>query len=236
VKPFIGVSCSFSENKRGQGQCTVPASYVDAVQAAGGVPIIVPQVHERDDALAILNRLDAMIFTGGADIRPERYGEGLHSKTKLVTDRRETSDFMFAEAAIERDMPVMAICYGCQLLNVALGGTLYQDVPDQIGSEIAHASSEAPYPRHMVRIEPGTKLAGILQAKEVLANSSHHQAVKSVAEPVIISARAEDGVIEAIESTTHRHILGIQWHPERLIDEEKHLALFRALVQEASNR
>ncbi|NOZ22970.1 MAG: gamma-glutamyl-gamma-aminobutyrate hydrolase family protein [Planctomycetes bacterium] len=236
MKPLIGVSCNFNESKPGLGQCTVPASYVDAVQAAGGVPIIVPQVHEREDALAILDKLDAMIFTGGADIRPERYGEEQHPKTKLVAERRETSDFMFAKAAIERDMPVMAICYGCQVLDVAFGGTLYQDVPDQLKTDIKHSAEGGTYPRHMVCIEPGTKLAGILQVEEILANSSHHQAVKAVTEPVIISARAEDGVIEAIESTAHRHILGIQWHPEKLIDEEKHLALFRALVQEASSR
>ncbi|MEW6357130.1 MAG: gamma-glutamyl-gamma-aminobutyrate hydrolase family protein [Planctomycetota bacterium] len=236
MKPLIGVSCNFAESKDGSGQCTVPAAYLDAVQAAGGAPVITPQVQTLEDACAILDRLDGILFTGGADIRPERYGEPPHPKTKLVSERRETSDFLFAEEAIRRNMPVMAICYGCQVLNIAFGGTLYQDVPDQTKTDVTHAASGPPYPRHRVRIEPGTKLAEILQAEELLANSSHHQAVKAVADPVIVSARAEDGVVEAIESTAHRFALGIQWHPERLIDEEKHLALFGAFVQEATRR
>jgi len=233
MKPFIGVSCNFAESKDGPGQCTVPAAYTDAVQAAQGVPIIVAPVDALEDARAILDKLDGVIFTGGADIRPHHYGEEMHPKAKLVSERREKFDLMLVKEAIQRDMPVMAICYGCQLLNVAFGGSLYQDVLDQIGTEMPHTGEGA---KHKVKIEKGTRLWDILKSDEIETNSSHHQSVKTVAEPVIVSARAEDGVIEAIESTAHRHILGIQWHPERLTEQEKHMSLFQALVEEAARR
>jgi len=232
MKPTIGVTCGYKENDDGTGQCIVPAAYSDAVQAAGGIPLIVAPVDVLEDACVVLDKLDGLIVTGGADMRPERYGEEAHPKTKLIPERRERFDFMLVEEAIRRDLPILAICYGCQVLNVALGGALVQDVPDQLKTDTAHAGKGA---MHRVRIEKGTKVWDILQAEEIESNSSHHQAVKSVGEGVVIGARACDGVVEAIESLRHRFLLGIQWHPERLVDRKEHLALFEALVREASS-
>lgn len=233
MKPLIGVSCNFVEKEGGAGDCVVGAPYVDAVRIAGGLPAILPPLDRAEDAQELLGRLEGVVFIGGADLRPQRYGEEMHPMTKLVSERREKADFLYLDAAMRRDMPTMAICYGCQALNVAFGGSLYQDIPMQIKTGVLHAGTGA---RHGVRVERGTKLWGILKRDEIETNSFHHQAVKAVKEPMVVSARASDGVVEAIESTRHRLMLGIQWHPERMVDKEEHLMLFQALVEEARRR
>jgi len=179
----------------------------------------------------MFNVVRGVLITGGRDISPERYGDSPHPATNRVAPEREEFDFLLLEEIKRLDVPTLAICYGIQALNVAFGGTLYQDITDEIPSAENHRLDSNK--RHRVRVEAGSLLHRILGVEELMTNSSHHQAIKTTKEPIRRVALSEDGIVEAIESTEHRFILGVQWHPERMTDEELHLRLFKALVEEA---
>jgi putative glutamine amidotransferase len=194
-------------------------NYCDAVVAAGGLPILLP--HEPAQAAAYLALLDGLIVTGGAfDVDPALFGAGTRHTSVTTKDRRTAFELAVARAALERDKPVLGICGGQQLLNVALGGTLVQHIPDEIPNALAH---EQPNPRtepgHVVKIAHGTLLHRVTGADELLVNSAHHQAVKDVAAPVVVDAVAPDGVIEGIEDPRRRFCIGVQWHPEYLLSD-----------------
>ena len=200
-------------------------NYFSAVAEAGGLPVALP--HEPALALDYLGRLDGLLVTGGAfDVDPALWGsEALHPKATLKPGR---TDFEVAatRAALARDMPVLGICGGQQLLAVALGGTLIQHIPDEAPSAIAH---EQPNPRtepgHEIQVEPGTLLARVTGAARMAVNSAHHQAVRAVPDGVVVNARAPDGLVEGIESARHRWALGVQWHPEYAVDPADPLIL-----------
>ncbi len=200
-------------------------NYFSAVVEAGGLPVALP--HEPALALDYLGRLDGLLVTGGAfDVDPALWGnEALHPKAALKPGR---TDFEVAatRAALAKDMPVLGICGGQQLLAVALGGTLIQHIPDEAPSAIAH---EQPNPRtepgHEIRVEPGTLLARVTGAARMAVNSAHHQAVRAVPDGVVVNARAPDGLVEGIESVRHRWALGVQWHPEYAVDRADPLIL-----------
>ena len=206
------------------------ADYFDSVELAGGVPVLIPQVRGDEALRDLLGRLDGLVITGGPDTPPERYGQPAHPMTKPVHKRRDEFDFRCVEAALDLGLPILAICYGAQLLNVFLGGTLIQDIPSQRPSAGRHVQ-DGPRLLHPVRIEPGTKLAHCLGAAELEANSSHHQAVDRLGRGLRVSARSRDGIIEGVETTDDRLILGVQWHPEELAAKSPdHLKLFQAVV------
>lgn len=204
-------------------------NYCAAVEQAGGLPLLLP--HEPDRAGDYLDLLDGIVVTGGAfDIDPALFGADSRHQTVTTKDRRTQFELVLTRSAIARDLPVLGICGGQQLLNVALGGTLVQHIPDEIANALAH---EQPNPRdqpgHVVRVTPGTLLARIVNAAEIPVNSAHHQAVKSVAGTVIVNAVATDGVIEGIEDTSKRFCLGVQWHPEYSISPADP-AIFAAFI------
>jgi putative glutamine amidotransferase len=193
------------------------------------LPLLLP--HEPDRAGDYLDLLDGIVVTGGAfDIDPALFGADSRHQTVTTKDRRTQFELALTRSAIARDLPVLGICGGQQLLNVALGGTLVQHIPDEIADALAH---EQPNPRdqpgHVVRVVPNTLLARIVQATEIPVNSAHHQAVKAVAGTVIVNAVAPDGVIEGIEDTSKRFCLGVQWHPEYSISPADP-AIFAAFI------
>jgi len=193
------------------------ASYAAALAQAGAVPLGLP--HHPELAEAMLDRIDALVVTGGAfDVDPALYGAGETHPTVSLRAGRTQAEMALLRGALARDMPVLGICGGEQLLAVALGGTLIQHIPDSIADALAH---EQPNPRHEpgheIRIEPGTRLHAMVGARTMRVNSAHHQAVAS-AGTGIASAWAPDGVIEAIEDPSRSFCLGVQWHPEFLID------------------
>jgi putative glutamine amidotransferase len=204
-------------------------NYADAVSQAGGLPVLLPPLPEH--AGAYLDRLDGVIISGGNfDVDPALFGAGARHPSVRTKDLRTAFEMLMVEGALKRDLPLLGICGGEQLLHVVLGGTLIQHIPDEVANALAH---EQPAPRdqpgHTVRLVAGTRLQAIVGADELAVNSSHHQAARDVPAGVVVNAVAADGVIEGIEVPERRFCLGVQWHPEfGLSDADRRL--FAALV------
>lgn len=206
-------------------------NYMGALADAGGLPLGLP--HEAALADAMLDAIDALVVTGGAfDVDPDLYGDGARHETVVLKQDRTATELALLRGALARDMPVLGICGGQQLLAVALGGTLIQHIPDSVPDALAH---EQPNPRHQaghrVALVPGTVLAGIVDAASMQVNSSHHQAVRDPGRG-LVNATAPDGVIEGIEDPSRRFCLGVQWHPEFEIDQGDR-RIFAALIAAA---
>ena len=236
--------------REGQGS-RLPLAYVDAVRAAGGYPLIystfeltpeqnAPAGYEMvtgldQDDTSPLEGASGLVLPGGGDIDPAWYSRPRHPMTRSINHRRDRFELNLLAEALERDLPVLAICHGMQLLNVHLGGTLHQhlaDLPDRVEHD---AGDPAPAPIHAAKIAEDSPLAGIFGATRISINSHHHQGLDNVAEPLKGCAWAEDGVLEAVVSEEHSFVVGVQWHPEVMIDaDEPQLSLFGALVDAAS--
>jgi putative glutamine amidotransferase len=210
-------------------------NYCSAVVRAGGLPILLP--HEPEQAEAYLDKIDGLVVTGGAfDVDPALFGAGVRHATVTTKDRRTAFELAVTRGAVQRDMAVLGICGGQQLLNVALGGTLIQHIPDEVANPLAH---EQPNPRtepgHTVKVAKGSLLHRVTLMDELPVNSAHHQAVKEVAPGMIVDAVAEDGVIEGVEDPRRRFCVGVQWHPEYAISDGD-LRLFAAFIDAAQGR
>jgi len=235
MRPRIALTASLS-TLDGCERVHLPAAYVEAVAAGGGTPIVLPP-GEGPAAEELLAVADGLLLIGGPDLDPCLWGEPRHAKTSLLDPRRQRSDLALVAAADAAGMPVLGICLGIQEMAVHRGGRLIQHVPDETGITLEHAASGQPRPMHNVAIEPDSLLARILRADSVVVNSTHHQAVREPGRGMCIVARSPDGVIEGIEDPTPgRFFLGVQWHPEDLIDRPPHLALFEALCRAAAER
>lgn len=216
TRPIIGLTLD-SEEPGGYSKLpwyALRQNYCAAVVRAGGLPILLP--HEPEQADAYLDEIDGLLVTGGNfDVDPALFGDTSRHPTVKTKDRRTAFEVNVTRGALKRDKPVLGICGGQQLLNVVLGGTLIQHIPDEIDNALAH---EQPNPRteagHIVTVAPGTLLHKICGAEELAVNSAHHPAVKDVGPDVVIDAVAEDGVIEGIEHPGYRYCIGVQWHPE----------------------
>lgn len=211
---LIGITpCRDTENKH----LLLNRDYPDALLQAGALPVILPWETEPKRLAALLERLDGLLLSGGEDISPERYGESRLPVCGGSDAERDAEETALCRLALEKDMPVLAICRGVQLMNVALGGTLYQDVAAQYGDALAHPVYDRPREQvHGVQVLPGTRLAGIIGAEQIRVNSRHHQAVKEPGRGLTVCARAEDGLIEGVEKPEKRFAVGVQWHPESL--------------------
>ncbi|MBM4049507.1 MAG: gamma-glutamyl-gamma-aminobutyrate hydrolase family protein [Planctomycetes bacterium] len=236
MKPLIGITCSFKPD--GRGQTLTPAAYHDAVQRAGGAPILLPPLEADEDIAELLRRLDGLLLSGGPDINPVRYGEEKHEKTMLLAERREHFDLKMAAAAIAAGVPTLGVCLGAQEVNVACRGSLIQDIPSLCPGALVHAAptSGGGETMHEVTIEQGSRLHRILGVTRLSVNSSHHQAARQPGQRLKVCARCDDGIVEALEGDDESFVLAIQWHPERIVDLPKQLDLFRALVDAARLR
>ena len=221
MKPKIGIT-----------PCSRVDDYVESVRLAQGEPVLLAP-----DAIAGLDTVDALLLTGGLDVDPSLYGEAPHATT-AVDRERDRFEIPLARAAIERDMPILAICRGVQVLNVAAGGSLVQDIPSSVTSDLDHSITKPKdHVAHGVAILPGTRLATSLGFSAPLdtcpVNSRHHQAVSRVAPAFIVSAVSPDGVIEAIERPASTFCLGVQWHPENFWRTGEFAPLFEEFVDAA---
>ena len=234
--PIIGITTSAERTDKGVDRAFVNAAYIRAVERAGGVPLLLTPFHSAD-SLARLH-VDGVLLTGGGDIDPVRFGEARHGQTDLISAERDTLELeRVTRQAIDAGVPLLAICRGLQVVNVALNGTLHQHVPDVFGEEISHSQSGArSYASHEVTIEPGTVLAELSGTERLRVNSFHHQAIKDLGDGLKPVAWAEDKVIEAVELPGARgFVLAVQWHPEELVgDDPAARRLFSALVDAAS--
>ncbi len=254
MPPRIGLNCSLtdmSDPLKAKALCHL--KYIDAIVAGGGVPIVIPPVADRELIVSALKILDGFCLIGGPDYLPAHYGGHPQPADDLMHERRHAFDLLLAEILLkESTQPVLGVCGGHQLLSIASGGALVQDLrsewtpPAKAACTLQHSDDErknSPQAgnvyRHEVKLQPGSRIAGILGAEKVLTNSYHHQAVRPdrIGAGLVATAWAPDGVIEAIEAERgERFVLGVQWHPERLIDEREHRAIFGALVDAAKSR
>jgi putative glutamine amidotransferase len=207
----------------------LPDSYVQQVAAAGGVPVLLPPL---PGIAATVSRLDGLILTGGGDIHPGRYGEAPHPRTTRVSEPRDAAELELLDAALDAGLPVLGVCRGMQLLNVARGGTLCQHLPEEAG----HAPQPGTFGSHQIRVGPGTRLAEILGADGAALDvpTAHHQSVDALGDGLVPAAWAQDGVVEAVELDTGSapFVVGVQWHPEASTDRR----LIAALVAAAAAR
>ncbi|MDN3351652.1 gamma-glutamyl-gamma-aminobutyrate hydrolase family protein [Actinomadura sp. DC4] len=201
----------------------LPHAYVEQVVRAGGQPVVLPPA---GDPSSVLSRLDGLILVGGGDVSPASYGAVPHPRTGYVRDFRDTAELALVRAALDRGLPFLGICRGAQVLNVALGGTLHQHVPDVVGDE-RHSLTPGSYNRFPVTVAVSSRLFAAVGAPAVTVAHYHHQAIDRLGAGMTACAWADDGLIEAAEVEDHPFALGVQWHPE--VDED--LSLFRALVR-----
>jgi putative glutamine amidotransferase len=210
--------------------------YVQAILASGGLPVLLPAVKGDESRAAYAEHLHGLLIPGSpADVDPACYGEEPHPRLGPVNPQRTDFEIQLVRFALARELPVLGICGGSQVLNVALGGSLYQDIPSQVAKAYKHAGS--PEQAHTVALVPCTRLAAILGTQQMRVNSLHHQAVKVPGQGMVVSASARDGVIEAVEISDRPFVIGVQWHPERLlVEDESAQRLFSAFVQAAAAR
>lgn len=226
-KPLIAITPSYDERR-----VVINRAYMDAVQKSGGVPLLLNLTFDKDVLEEYAQLADGFLFTGGDDVAPIEYGETVHEGFGDYCLERDTLELPLVKRVYELGKPMMGICRGIQTINVAFGGTLYQDIPIEFSKKMVH-SQKPPYtvPSHTVDIVEGTMLSQIVGDTVCDVNSMHHQAVKGLAEGWRISAFAPDGTIEAIELPTYPFAVGIQWHPEQLFPtNEKAQRIFKSFI------
>lgn len=230
MRPLIGIT-TYSQPEVSWGHWTVPSalvplSYVSAVERAGGRPLLVPPADDGvEETLAVL---DGIVFSGGDDVDPESYGAEAHPETRGTLPQRDDAELALLTAALERDLPVLAVCRGSQILNVARGGDLVQHLPEVVGHE-GHRPTPGTFAEHAVTVADGTRLADLLGGEHAPVKSHHHQGYGRIGDGLREVAWAEDGTVEALEDPSKRFALGVLWHPE----EGEDARLFEALVAEA---
>jgi len=242
-KPIIGITPSPMEDTQSHGtfnRYAIATTYTEAVEAAGGVPLMIPP--QAGNISEIISVVDGLLISGGGDIRPDRYGDSeVHETTYGIHDGRDDLEIALVKEATGRDIPMLCICRGIQVLNVALGGTLIQDIADQYSTEIEHRQQESGIrkedPSHTVTATPGSLLATTYGAEEIHVNSFHHQALRDIAPSLEINGVSPDEVVEGVSHPESSWILGVQWHPEMMFREHpEHLKPFEALVAQASKK
>jgi putative glutamine amidotransferase len=230
ARPIVGITTYVTPTSFGVWEiesALVPADYVRAVARAGGRALLVPP---SDDAVEeTLDALDGLIFSGGSDLDPALYGQEAHAETNGVVPERDRAELALLQAALARDMPVLAICRGSQVLNVALGGDLVQHLPDVVGHD-RHKHTPGVFADHEVEIDETTRLGAIV-GQHAPVKSHHHQGFGRLGDGLRAAARADDGAVEAVEDPDRRFALGVLWHPEAGED----MKLFEALVEEAGH-
>lgn len=229
ARPVIGITTYLTPAAWGAWQmdaALVPADYVRGVIRAGGAPLLVPPGADLD---ATLGAVDGLVFSGGSDLDPALYGAAPHPETGGVVRERDDFELALMRAALEQDMPMLAICRGSQVLNIALGGDLEQHVPDRVGTDV-HKQVNGVFAEHDVDVVRGSRLGSLLGDRHDV-KSHHHQGFGELGAGLQVSARAPDGTVEALEDPERRFTVGVLWHPEAGED----LALFEALVEEAAN-
>jgi putative glutamine amidotransferase len=212
--------------------------YVEGVVEAGGLPVVLPPVGGAREAEALLDGLDGLLLSGGSDLDPGYYGEEAVPELGVTVPERDAFEMSLVKHALRRGIPIFGICRGMQVLNVALGGTLYQDLPSQLGKDILKHWQETPkrQPAHKIEILHNSNLAEITRCQYVKVNSYHHQGIKEVADSLAVTARSSDGVIEAVEyhDFSDQWLIGVQWHAEMMREAGmEHKSLFEAHVSAA---
>ena len=240
-KPLIGITCNFKDfDPKREKPTPLPfdllkQSYSQAVWRAGGLPVILPNLADEAFAMELAGRLDGVVFSGGEDVEPKRFGEEtVPGKDVSVSMGRDRFEFNFFEKVFQRGIPILGICRGHQFINVALGGTLYQDLSLVPRKTFTHESNWKYGTSHTVDLEKNSRLASILKQNKVDCNTNHHQVLKEVAPGLkVVGTCLSDGIIEACEAEDGRPLVTVQWHPEMMLERPAGAALFGWMVNEA---
>jgi putative glutamine amidotransferase len=247
LAPVIGITATLRQDEASVAQrplgrfVRADLDYVEGVAEAGGLPVVLPPVVGAQETEVLLGGLDGLLLSGGSDLDPCYYGEEAVPELGATVPERDGFEMNLVEHALRSRMPIFGICRGMQVLNVALGGTLYQDLPSQMDhSVLLGHRQETPkwQPRHEVEVDAGSQVAGIMGTGELKVNSYHHQAVKDLASGLVSVAHAPDGVVEAVEwrDLSQRWLVGVQWHAEAMRDAAlQHRKLFEAHVSAAES-
>jgi putative glutamine amidotransferase len=242
-RPVIGIATQTQDAVPGQlPRCWIMSQrYVQVLSSLGAVPWLVPLLPtDRNTLREVYERLDGVFLTGGVDVDPSHYGETKHPKCGHTDPDRDAVEMMFVRWALDDHKPVLAVCRGFQVLNVACGGTLFQDVGSQVPTAIKHdyfptaaGTPTRDYLAHDVRVDPHTRLHRYLGAERVAVNSMHHQGIKALAPPLVPSAWAPDGLIEGVEGANGHYVVAVQWHPEELTAQDGQRRLFTEFLAAA---
>jgi putative glutamine amidotransferase len=233
TRPIVGINADFVQaTKTLTAHARVNAGYFDAIVAAGGLPVILPPLAKDRELSALLDRLDGIVLSGGLDMDPGRQQLATRKSIHRMAERREENDRTLVRLVLERQLPVLAIGVGMQQLNVACGGSLYLHLPEDLPRSMPHRDPFGETHRHAVILEPNSRLEEIYGGGEVLVNSEHHQAVRVVGDKLRVSAKAPDGVIEALEADDPNWFcIGVQWHPESETASALDMQLFECFLQ-----
>jgi len=234
--PVIGLTTYNGINKYGHPIVALMEKYIRAVNEAGGVPVLIPSGITGEAVTALFDRLDGILLTGGGDIAIDRFNGEPHARVEGVESERDTLELTLVQTAAESGKPFLGICRGFQMVNVALGGTLYTHIQDQLPGAIKHdydSDSQRQYLAHTIKVEKGSALAGILNEAVINVNSLHHQGAKDLAPALTPAAYAPDELVEALELPGHPFGMAVQWHPEWLTDQPVTRRLFGAFVEAA---
>lgn len=231
-KPLIGITTSY-----GNDLYQLRYTYVESVKLAGGIPIILPFVNDIQMAREILANVDGLLLSGGVDVQPLEYGEEPERGLGSVDPVRDRSELLYIEASKQSKLPVLGVCRGHQILNIAYGGTLYQDIPSNIKGALKHSQSiPGQFPSHSILVDKDSHLYSIIGTDSVTVNSFHHQSVKDVAPGFKVTARAKDGVVEGMEGLPTYNVVSVQFHPEYFAADNQDpmwVRLFADLVERA---
>lgn len=232
-KPLIGITTTRIPNPAGHPAFSVNETYTNSVVNAGGLPVLIPMNLANTDLDMLIHQLDGVLFTGGYDVDPRQYGSQSHPKVEGVDADRDYAEIYLVRKAIQAGKPFFGICRGLQVINVALGGTLYEHLPEQFPGEVEHDNHDKPrdYLAHSITISPECHLRQILASESTMVNSLHHQGVRSLAGQLHATAFAADGLVEAFELPADKFSLAVQWHPEELQGHESMRRLFQVFVQ-----
>lgn len=231
MQPIIGITSSMGTDEK---YYFVSPDNIQAITKSGGLPIILPYLSDYLQINALATKLDGLYLTGGGDIDPIWFGEQPHRKLGEIVPARDYFEIILIRRMVELGKPILAVCRGCQILNIALGGDMYQDIYSQIDHELIQHEQKAPqhHQSHHIKITTDSLLYELIGKSRLRVNSRHHQANKKVVEPLRVSAQAEDGIIEAIEGNGERFMLGLQWHPENLVaaDDSDSLNIYKGFI------
>ncbi|TWT27487.1 gamma-glutamyl-gamma-aminobutyrate hydrolase family protein [Planomicrobium sp. CPCC 101110] len=231
MKPFIGITSSV---ELGRDEYAIEMVDTEAILNAGGLPLMLPHIMEEADIDGLVEKLDGLFAAGGYDIDPTLFGEEPHPNLGVIIPSRDHFELLLIRKMLEAGKPILAICRGAQILNIAVGGDMYQDLPAQFGGTLLQHQQKAPkfHGSHFVEVARDSLLYQLTGEERLKVNSRHHQANRLVPKPFIISGKASDGVIEAIESKEHRFALGLQWHPENMarVKDVPSLRIFKGFI------
>ncbi len=244
MKPLIGIPCHDSADAAGRRQYVLGRKYVDCIRQAGGAAVIIPPAMDAELARPVFRSLDGLLLAGGGDVEPWRYQRPQVAAITYVHVERDETELPLTRWAVADDLPVLAICRGIQVLNVALGGTLIQDIPSQVPGALIHQpgpKAPRPRPQHPVQVDPTSQLAQILgqghPIESVQVNSFHHQAAEEIGAGLRVVATAPDGIVEGLELPGQTFVVGVQWHPEEMAEGDPvQMALFTAFVAACARR